>query len=104
MNTPKAQYIQRIRTQSTYPTFRTFVGVIALLFYIIGAICILGGIIGMFAGMSQQGLGPGVIALFLGILIGLIYIVIGKLIKEASLMLADIADSITDVNSRYEQQ
>ncbi len=101
MNTPKAQYIQRIRSQSSYPTFRTFVGVIALLFYIIGAICIL---VGISAGISQQGIGSGMFALFAGVLIGIIYIVIGKVIKEASLMLADIADSITDLNSRNDQQ
>ena len=52
MNTPKQNYIERIRTQSAYPTFRSFIGVIALLFYVLGGVFILGGVIGGFIAMS----------------------------------------------------
>lgn len=101
MTTSKQTYIQRIRSTSAYPTFRTFIGIIALLLYIFGLIAIIGGVLLGLAAM-QSGDQSGIIAIFLGPIVGIIYIIIGKVLKEASLMLADIADSITDLNSRYE--
>jgi hypothetical protein len=38
----------------------------------------------------------------LGTVFGLIYFIVGAITKELSIMLADIADSITDLNCRYE--
>ena len=52
--------------------------------------------------MSTLGI-EGLAGVFIGLIGGLIYIVLGKVTKEAALMLADMADSITDLNSRYEQ-
>jgi hypothetical protein len=99
MNTPKQNYIERIRSQSAYPTFRSLIRIIAVLFYVLGALAILGGL----AGMANQG-SSGILALFGGIVSGIICIVIGRVTQEAASMLADIADSITDLNCRYEQR
>lgn len=37
-------------------------------------------------------------------IVGFIYIVIGKVSREAAFMIADVADALTDQNSRYEKQ
>jgi hypothetical protein len=97
MNTHKNQYLQRIRSQSAYPWIRRIAGLVALFFYILGAISILGGLIATFSGY-----GGGGMALILGVIFGMIYFVFGAIIKEVSIMLADIADSVTDLNCRYE--
>jgi hypothetical protein len=99
MNTPKQKYIERIRSQSAYPTFRSLIGIIAILFYVLGALAILGGL----GGMANQG-SSGIVVLFGGIVSGIICIVIGRVTQETASMLADIADSITDLNCRYEQK
>jgi hypothetical protein len=99
MNTPKQKYIERIRSQSAYPTFRSLIGIIAILFYVLGALAILGGQ----GGMANQG-SSGIVVLFGGIVSGIICIVVGRVTQEPASMLADIADSITDLNCRYEQK
>ncbi len=99
MNTKKQNYLSSIRSDSAYPTFRSVIGIIAILMYVLGGIVVLFGLIGGIGMMTQQFL-PGVMTLFISILIGVIYVVIGKIVKEAALMLADIADSITEANSR----
>jgi hypothetical protein len=103
MNPTKQAYLQRIRSQSSYPTFRSLIGIFALLLYILGAVCILGGIIGGLGAMAKQG-ASGLVVIVVGFIAGAIYIIMGKVVREASSMLADIADSVTDLNSRYEQQ
>jgi hypothetical protein len=103
MNSPKQQYLRRIRSQSAYPTFRSLVRIIAVLFYILGALMVLGALVAGLAAMAREGF-AGVLVLFGGIILGLVYIVIGRVTQEAAFMLADIADSMTDLNSRYEAQ
>jgi hypothetical protein len=99
MNSPKQKYIERIRSQSAYPTFRSLIRIIAILFYVLGALAILGGL----AGIANQG-SSGILALFGGIISGIICIVVGQVTQETASILADIADSITDLNCRYEQK
>lgn len=100
----KAEYVKRIRSNSVYPTFRSLVGTIVLLFYVLGTICIIAGLA---AAVTQMGkAGSNIIeaagAAVIGLITGLIYIVIGKVLKEASLMLADIADTLLDQHSRQQ--
>jgi hypothetical protein len=97
MNTQKDQYLDRIRSQSAYPWVRRIAGLVALFFYTLGAISIFGGLIVTFTGNGSGGL-----AIILGGILGIIYFVLGAIIKEVSIMLADIADSVTDLNCRYE--
>jgi hypothetical protein len=102
MNASKQKYIQRIRSQSAYPTFRSLVRIIAILFYLLGGLIFLGALITGSAAMARQGFG-GVLVILAGGVFGLFYIVIGRVTQEAASMLADIADSITDYNSRDDQ-
>jgi hypothetical protein len=100
MNALKKKYLDRIRSDSAYPAFRGVVNIIALLLYTVGALFIVGGFL---VGFGLVG-GSLNLAVFIGgMTIGLFYIVMGKVLREVSLMLADVADSITDLNSRYEQ-
>lgn len=97
MNTQKNQYLDRIRSQSAYPWIRRIAGLVALFFYTLGMISIFGGLVVTFTGNGGGGL-----AIILGGIFGIIYFVVGAIIKEVSIMLADIADSVTDLNCRYE--
>lgn len=104
MTSAKQQHLERIRSETAYPTFRSLINFFAI------SLCILGGIflsigvlglVGQLLGLWQSfGLLPG-----LGLVVaGVIYIITGKVFKEAAVMLADMVDSLTDLNSRYEQQ
>lgn len=104
--TPKQLYLDRIRAESAYPTFRSFVNVIARIFYLIGGLLLAGGLICILAGLGGTLGNSGPLALvsfvpaFLFVLAGTIWILFGKIIKESSLMLADAADSLTEQASR----
>lgn len=101
INEAKKAFLKRIRSETSYPTFRSFVGVIAVLFYIAGVLNFLGGV---FFGMDAlQKQGPaGIGAILIGLLVGVICLVVGMIIKEAAPMLADVADSVTDILSKHE--
>ncbi len=103
MNPAKKKYLDRIRSDSAYPAFRKAVNVITLLLYTIGAMCLLGAAIVWVSIMTKQLEGSHASAIVVGLLLGVFYLVLGKVFREVSLMLVDVADSITDLNSRYEQ-
>ena len=89
----KMRYVQRIRTESSYPAFRMFVNIIAYLFYIVGALSIIAGLLNLI-GVPLT----GITMMILGTLI----IATGKVQMEACMILADMADSINDLNCRYD--
>jgi hypothetical protein len=95
----KKQYLDRIRSDSAYPAFRSVVNIIALLLYAVGILLLLAGVL---VGFGVGGAGKNFGALIAGIVLGLFYVILGKIVREVSLMLADVADSITDLNSRNE--
>ena len=101
MNPLKKKYLDRIRSESAYTAFRGYGHIAAFLFNVVGILSI---IVGGFIGFGILGGGMNLGALIGGLVLGLVYIVLGKLILEGAPMLADIADSITDLNSRYEGQ
>ncbi len=96
-NTQKIVCLDRIRSQSAYPWVRRIAGLVALFFYTLGMISIFGGLVATFTGN-----GAGGFAAIFGGLFGFLLFVVGAIIKETSVMVADIADSITDLNCRYE--
>jgi len=104
MNPLREQYLDRIRSESAYPAFRGVVNIIARLFYAFGGLIIVAAIIqALIVLLKGGGMGPvGIPVTLFAVVFGLFYIVLGKVIREVSLMLADVADSITDLNSRYE--
>lgn len=97
MNETKATYLHRIRSESAYPWFRRIIGIISSLVYgISAAVLIIGFLIPLITKSSWMYLLPcGGISVIL--------LIVGMLIKETCSVVADIADSITDLNSRYEQ-
>jgi uncharacterized protein involved in cysteine biosynthesis len=101
-NALKECYIDRIRNQTSYPAFRSLVNITCLLLYILGALAIAGGILNMFTS-SVDGL-EKLVPTFTGLLSGIFIIIFAAASKEASFMLADIADSIADLNYRYDQK
>jgi hypothetical protein len=99
MTSLKKKYLDRIRSDSAYPAFRSVVNIIALLLYTVGILLLLAGVVvGFGVGGADKNFG----AFIAGIVLGLFYVILGKIIREVSLMLADVADSITDLNSRNE--
>jgi hypothetical protein len=104
MNSLKQKYLDRIRSDSAYPAFRGVVNIITLLFYVFGALLITAAILQAIVVLSKGGgMGPvGIPITIFAIAFGLFGIVLGKVVREISLMLADVADSITDLNSRNE--
>lgn len=97
MSNQKIVYLDRIRSQSAYPWIRRIAGLVALFFYTLGAIWFFSGLIATITGNGGGGL-----ALIFGALLGVLFFVIGAIIRETSIMVADIADSITDLNCRYD--
>jgi hypothetical protein len=100
MNEQKELYLLRIRSQSAYPWIRRLANLVALglytLAFMLSALSIVVG------ALTAKG------TLFLPIVlstlvVSIFLIVAGRVYKEASILLADIADSVTDLNCRYEQ-
>ena len=103
---PKQKYIDRIRSESFYPIFRSLVRMLERMLFILGASSIFAGLLFGSIILTQNS-GSSIVALLTvvcGVFFGLVCINIGKVVREMFFMLADVADSITDLNSRYEQQ
>ena len=92
MNEQKLHYLLRIRSPSSYPWIRRLSTFVAFVFYSIALFMVLLGV-GLF---GMKGL--------LAVPVAFLFVIAGAVLKEASIMLADIADSVTDLNCRYEQQ
>jgi hypothetical protein len=91
MNEQKLTYLLRIRSQSAYPWIRRLSTFVAFVFYSIALFMVLLSV-GLF-GMKGLLAAP----------VAFLFVIAGAVLKEASILLADIADSVTDLNSRYEQ-
>ncbi|GAB4109808.1 MAG: hypothetical protein Kow001_10270 [Acidobacteriota bacterium] len=100
MDPETQRYINKIRANTAYPVYRGIIGTITILGYILAvffalSVLILGAISGDFWGL------PG--SLVLGAILFALIFLATRFWKEAALMLADIADSITNANSRSAQ-
>jgi hypothetical protein len=99
MNASRQQYLQSIRAETAYPVYRGVIGTIALLGYVLAGVIALGALVTGLGAMASSFL-TGLITLVAGGVVAAITFLVAKLSKEASLMLADIADSTVDANSR----
>jgi hypothetical protein len=102
-NLLKQQYLRTIRSNSAYPVYRATIDTVALLFYINAAVIALGAAIGGLTSMSRS-FTAGVGILIFGAIAAALCYFLGRLFKEASLILADIGDSTVDANSRAQPQ
>jgi hypothetical protein len=91
MNEQKLTYLSRIRSQSAYPWIRRLSTFVAFIFYSIALF------------MVVVSVGLAGLAGLLSIPVAFLFVIAGAVLKEASILLADIADSVTDLNCRYEQ-
>ena len=83
------QYLEAIRANSCYPTFRGFVQIFTLLGYLVAAVVAIAGFV-----TGQIG------AMLLAIAGAIIVALLIRVGKEMSLMLADIADATIDSSSK----
>jgi hypothetical protein len=91
MNEQKLHYLSRIRSQSAYPWIRRLSTFVAFIFYSIALF------------MVVVSVGLAGLAGLLSIPVAFLFVIAEAVLKEASILLADIADSVTDLNCRYEQ-
>ena len=99
MENSKHQYLESIRASTAYPVYRSFIGILAILGYIVAAIDALAAIFIGFGAMRYSfftGVGYIIVG---GIGAVLVYFLV-KFFKEAALILADIGDSTLEANSR----
>jgi hypothetical protein len=99
MNSTKQQYIDTLRSNTAYPTYRGIIGIIALLGYILAGISALGSLISGLGGMRNSFFG-GLGILIFGFIFAALIFFLARFWKEAALILVDIGDSITEANSR----
>lgn len=96
----KKMYLEKIRGETAYPIFRQIIQIFSLLIIGFGVLCIIGSC-GAFLVLVKNGaVLNAIVILTVGVLTGLIYITLGRLLKELASVLADIADSAIDINSR----
>ena len=95
----KEQYLNTIRSNSAYPVYRGTINTVALLFYLVAAGFGLGAVVGGLTTMSNSFM-AGIGVLILGLILAALWYFIGRLFKEAALILADMGDSTVDANSR----
>ncbi len=99
MNQQKQQYLELIRANSAYPVYRGFIGTIAMVGYALAALV---GLAALVAGltMASRELITGLLVLVAGGLTAYLYYLLARFFREAALILADLADSTVDSNSR----
>ncbi len=98
MTPAKQQYLDSIRHNSAYPTYRNVIGLVSLIFYGLAAVFALGALIGGLSAMARSFI-AGIGVLVIGVLLAALYYFMGKLFKEAALILVDMGDSTLDANS-----
>ena len=92
--TAKENYLNWIRRNSAYRTFRTVRRIITIVGYIWASIMALIGIFLLLPGVPGPGVQMLVLAVFIGIGV--------KVFEEISLIVVDTADCTLDLSSRYE--
>jgi hypothetical protein len=99
MASEKSQYLDRIRSNSNYPTYRKIIGLIAFLGYLFSAVNGIGAAVVGVIKMSDHFL-PGLAILIGGLVVSALIFFGARFWREAALILADIGDSVIDANSQ----
>lgn len=99
MDASKQQYLNSIRGNTAYPTYRGFIGMITMLGYLLAGAAALGAVIGALTMMTQSFM-LGLVTLVIGAVWAAVIYFVAQYFREAALVLVDMADSITDANSR----
>jgi hypothetical protein len=99
MKAGKQQYLNQIRTNTSYPTYRGIIGIIAILGYLLAALNGLAVLISGFMIMGDSFI-AGVGVIVGGLLIACLIFLGARFGKEAALIIADIGDSTIETNSK----
>ena len=87
-------FIDRLRAQSQYPTFRQVVGLFTGIGYVLAALVGVGSVMVAFRGGAAPAVG--------GIVFACLIVIFSRFAKEASLMLADLSDAMVRMAERQE--
>src|SRR5271169_335590 len=98
MENSKQQYLESIRSSSAYPVYRNFIGILAILGYVVAGIDALTALVWGFGAMRYSFF-EGVGYIIVGVLCAVLVYFLVKFFKEAALILADIGDSTLEANS-----
>ena len=107
MSTPKQEYLNRIRRNTAYPTYRGAIRIMVALGYLLAVVLILAALVGGIepSPLGQLFDGPVLARVRLGGLLWGIFVFLGtRFFREAAFILVDIGDSIIDANSRISSQ
>ncbi|KAF0095244.1 MAG: hypothetical protein E1N59_1290 [Puniceicoccaceae bacterium 5H] len=93
--TQKRQYLDRIRQESAYPTFRS---IITLVLYLGYAAAALAALVAVFGGIGTMfhNFGSGLGMFVGGLLYAAFLFIMARFWKEAAIIIADIGDSLLD--------
>lgn len=102
MTPQKQQYLDDIRANTAYPTYRSMIGIIAMLGYLFAGMNALGSLIGGLSAMANS-FWSGVGIIIAGAIVSGLVFFVARFWKEAALILVDLGDSITDAGSKSGQ-
>ena len=89
-------FAERMRRSSLYPTFRNLVEVLHWVLLLLAAFVFVGGLLGAWQGQGAAAVG----SFFFGLTFGLFFVVVARVSREMSLMLADLSDAAVRIASR----
>ena len=92
-------FVQRMRAQSLYPTWRQLVGFLAVVGYGVAALILLGGVVGVW-----QGGVLGIPILLGSVVVALFVVLITRVSREGWLMLADLSDAAVRLAAQTEEK
>lgn len=92
------QFVDKMRRESLYPTFRNLVQAIYWIWVVLAVIMLVGGVLSLLLG---SGLGR-VMGPITGIGLSLFFFIIARTSKEVSLMLADLSDAAVRLAQKTE--
>lgn len=93
---PVSEFAVWMRLESLYPTFRSLVQLVYWLFVVLAVLCFAGALVGAWNGVGAARVGT----FFGGLVMGLVFLIVAKVTREMSLMLADLADAAVRIASR----
>ena len=101
-NLKKESYLDRITDQTSYPVLRSLTSILSNLLIALSIVNLGLGVLLSMQLRDESTLLMG-LALVITIIISAVIYIFGRLLYEIASIFADIADSILDLNSRYDQ-
>ena len=85
-------FLDQLRAESNYPTFRSVIGVFTLVGYVLAALTAAGAVFSM----AKVNIGAGL----LGLAVAVFIVIMTRMGKEMSLMVADASDALVRMAAR----